>query len=481
MEGMKNMKRILVDEHNDITRVAVVDDGELLEIYYETKRESSVVGNIYVGRVTKVVPNLQGCFVDIGLKRNGYLYYGKTRTVSDDCKNQNKPKVGDTLTVQVLKDAVDKKGVALTMDISVAGKFLVLLQEKGEIGVSRKITNSEERSRIKSIMEKIMPENIGVLVRTNGEGKNELEFEQDLNQMLKLMDKLEKSEFLKPPTLLLEMSNTVEKVVRDFYNNDVDQFVVTTEETFKFLQSKPEFIDKEKPELCLYNEKEPMFSHYYIQSQENKALDKRVWLKSGGFLVIEETEACVVIDVNSGKSAGKGNMEKMVLKINEEASIEVAKQLRLRNLSGIIIVDFIDMSTIEHRNIIRKTLEKAVAKDRLKTVVVGMTELGLMQITRKKTRQSLSRQMETNCLQCNARGKLPSLDWTVLHMRQEIELILANTIYKNVVVTSDERLLALCMGFEDSFRKSMLEKYEGTIECVVDNTMGFSKYLVEKG
>lgn len=474
------MKRILINEHQDITRIAFVDQGELKEIYYETKREASVVGNIYVGRVTKVVPNLQGCFVDVGLPRNGYLYYGKTRTVSDENKNENKPKVGDSITVQVQKDAVDKKGVALTRDISVAGKFLVLLQEKGEIGVSRKITDNEERSRIKDIMRNILPEKYGVLVRTKGENKSQGELNQDLQEIINLQEKLSQSQFIKPPSLLVEMSIPIERAIREFYNNDIDEFVVNEPKTFQFLQGKAEFKNNEKPKLCLYEENEPMFSHFFIQSQEEKALDKRVWLKSGGFLVIEETEACVVIDVNSGKSAGKGNMEKMVRKINEEAVMEVAKQLRLRNLSGIIIVDFIDMPTVEERNVIKKILEKEVKNDRLKTVVVGMTELGLMQITRKKTKPSLSRQMETTCLQCKGHGKLPSLDWTILHARQEIENILCNTIYKNITIEADEKLITLIMGYENSFIKAMSNKYDSLINSIPNNNFEFSKYILHK-
>lgn len=474
------MKRILVDEHDDIIRIAVVEDGELREIYYETERGKSVVGNIYVGRVTKVVPNLQGCFIDIGLSKNGYLYYGKNRTISDENKNINKPKVGDTITVQVLKDEVDKKGVALTRDISIAGKFMVLLKEQGEIGISKKIINNEERKRIKDIIKDIMPEDIGVLVRTKGQNKNKEQLNEDLQQLLYLNKKMNESQFLKPPVLLIEMSNPIDRVIRDFYNYDIDEFIVTKKDTFDFLGNKIEFKNVEKPKLCLYDEEEPMFSHFYIQSQEIKALDKKVWLKSGAFLIIEETEACVVIDVNSGKSAGKGNMEKMVLKINQEASIEVAKQLRLRNLSGIIIVDFIDMPTIEQRNIIKKTLEKEVLNDRLKTVVVGMTELGLMQITRKKTRQSLSRQMETTCLQCLGYGKLPSLDWTVLHIRQEIENILSNTIYNEIIIEADERLLKLIVGAENIFQNYVYHKYKAEIILLNNEILGFSKYEINK-
>lgn len=479
------MKRIIIDEQDDITRVALVNNSELIEIYYESKNDESFVGNIYIGRVTKVVPNLQGCFVDIGLKKNGYLYYGKSRTIVDDSKESNKPKVGDNILVQVEKDMVGSKGASLTKNISIAGKFMVLvLGDKGEIGVSKKISESSERNRIKNIITEIVPseyiKNNGILVRTNGKGKNEKEFADELNELLVLVKNINFSEYIKAPSLILEMSVPIDRVIRDFYNNDIDEFVVNSKKTYDNLVKRNEF-QEHSVNLVYYEEKEPVFSHYYIESQEKKALDKKVWLKSGGFLIIEETEACVVIDVNSGKSAGKGNMENTVKKINTEAGLEVAKQLRLRNLSGIIIVDFIDMAKNEDKEELTLLLQKAVKKDRIKTHIVGMTELGLMQITRKKTRQSLSRQMETKCLQCMGHGKLPSPDWLVLHIRCEIENIFANTIYNSITVEGNEQLVNLVLGYKMSFKESMKTKYNCNIDTLIDNNLKYSKYNIING
>ena len=474
------MKRVLLDISQSTTRIGVVEDGELVEIHYETQRDQSLVGNIYVGRVTKVVPNLQACFVDIGASKNGYLYYGQQRTIVDEVKDQKPPKVGDCLTVQVEKDSVGNKGAMLTSKISFPGRFLVLLKESREIGISRKITDEIERKRIYQEIEKILPKEFGILVRTNGEGKNIDEFQEELIELLEKSKKLEESIFLKPPILLVEMSLPVEKAIRDFHSDQVGEFVVNHKPTYECLLEKDEFSKEGQPKLVYHEDKLPLFESYYIESQVKKALDKKVWLKSGGFLIIEETEACVVIDVNSGKSAGKGNMEKAVLKTNLEAGTEVAKQLRLRNLSGIIIIDYIDMPTIEEKNVVTKALSIAVEKDRIKTAVVGMTQLGLMQLTRKKTRASLSKQMTTRCKACEGSGKLPSIEWTIDSMRQEVESIFANTIYNQVSVEADERLLYWFCGKDKEYIKKLQQTFQGNLICKINNELGFSVYKIYK-
>ncbi|MBO5148621.1 MAG: ribonuclease E/G, partial [Anaerotignum sp.] len=229
----------------------------------------------------------------------------------------------------------------------------------------------------------------------------------------------------------------------------------------------------------LHEEKLPLFESYFLESQSEKALDEHVWLKSGGFLVIEETEACVVIDVNTGKAAGKGDLQKTILKTNLEAAEEAAKQMRLRNLSGIIIIDFIDMADPNAQKEVTKRLEAAVKKDRIKTVVVGMTELGLMQVTRKKTRPSLKRQMTTKCRACEGTGRLPSIEWTVTKMRRETESILAHTIYNKLTVKADPRLLSAFAGRENAYVKHLEADYGGIIH-LEKAEMGFGQYEIEK-
>ena len=474
------MKRVLMDISADLTRIALAENGELMELYYESKRDESLVGNIYAGRVANVMPNLQAAFVDIGVGKNGYYYYGNARAVSDAEKNLAKPKVGDTLILQVEKDAVSSKGAVLSANFSFPGKFLVLLpKDAGEIGVSRKITNSEERSRIREIVGELLPEGCGAIVRTNGEGKTREEFEKEINVLAAKAEKLKTGEFIKPPALLLQENHPVKRAARDFYAPDVDEYVVNDKNAYEELLETGDYNGENQPALKLHEEKLPLFESYFLESQSEKALDEHVWLKSGGFLVIEETEACVVIDVNTGKAAGKGDLQKTILKTNLEAAEEAAKQMRLRNLSGIIIIDFIDMADPNAQKEVTKRLEAAVKKDRIKTVVVGMTELGLMQVTRKKTRPSLKRQMTTKCRACEGTGRLPSIEWTVTKMRRETESILAHTIYNKLTVKADPRLLSAFAGQENAYVKHLEDDYGGIIH-LEKAEMGFGQYEIEK-
>lgn len=474
------MKRVLMDISADLTRIALAENGELMELYYESKRDESLVGNIYAGRVANVMPNLQAAFVDIGVGKNGYYYYGNARAVSDAEKNLAKPKVGDTLILQVEKDAVSSKGAVLSANFSFPGKFLVLLpKDAGEIGVSRKITSSEERNRIREIVGELLPEGCGAIVRTNGEGKTREEFEKEISVLAAKVEKLKTGEFIKPPALLLQENHPVKRAARDFYAPDVDEYVVNDKNAYEELLETGDYNGENQPALKLHEEKLPLFESYFLESQSEKALDEHVWLKSGGFLVIEETEACVVIDVNTGKAAGKGDLQKTILKTNLEAAEEAAKQMRLRNLSGIIIIDFIDMADPNAQKEVTKRLEAAVKKDRIKTVVVGMTELGLMQVTRKKTRPSLKRQMTTKCRACEGTGRLPSIEWTVTKMRRETESILAHTIYNKLTVKADPRLLSAFAGQENAYVKHLEDDYGGIIH-LEKAEMGFGQYEIEK-
>ncbi|MFI3174940.1 MAG: Rne/Rng family ribonuclease [Bacillota bacterium] len=470
------MNRILLDETIDFTRIAVVSDGELLELEYESNANESLVGNIYVGRVEKVVPNLQGCFVNIGAKTNGYLYYGKERAKGDTEKNTDKPKIGDAIVVQVEKDATGTKGAMLSSAIAIAGNSMVLLLDTSEVRISKKIKENAERNRIRAIVEPLVKEAYGILVRTNGQGKEKEVFEAELQKLIDLAKKVEKAEYQKPPLCLAKLSSPIDRILRDYDFASIDEFVVTSKETYENLREHEEFSGESQKKLVLYDQAMPLFLNYTIKSQEEKALSKKVWLNSGGFLIIEETEACVVIDVNSGKSAGKGNMEKAVRKINEEAAKEVAKQLRLRNLSGIIIVDFIDMATEEENKAITKILENAVKSDRKKTVVVGMTALGLMQLTRKKTKPSLLRQTTISCKQCTSIGRVPSLSYTVLRIREEVQHTFSNTLHRQLILEANEKLHDLVKGKESVYCRILKEEFQGEIEFVNNADMDFSQY-----
>ena len=356
---------------------------------------------------------------------------------------------------------------------------MLLPNEAGELGVSRKIDDPAERSRIRELLRELLPPDCGAIVRTNGAGKSREEFEKEIALLLKKTEKLKTGIFIKPPALLQQENHPVTKAARDFYAADVAEYVVNDAASYEALLATGDFNGAGQPALRLHGEKIPLFESYFLESQSAKALEQHVWLKSGGFLVIEETEACVVIDVNSGKMAGKGDLQKTILKTNLEAAEEAAKQMRLRNLSGIIIIDFIDMADVSAQQEVTKRLEDAVKKDRIKTVVVGMTELGLMQVTRKKTRPSLKRQMTTKCLACEGTGRLPSIDWTVTKMRREVESILAHTIYDCLTIRADKRLFSAFAGGEERYLKHLEAEFGGVI-LAEEAELGFGRYEIRK-
>ncbi len=477
------MNRVLVDTSVHQTRIAVVEDGRLAELYYESKREESLIGNIYAGRVETVLPGMQAAFVEIGQKKNAYLYYGQERAVTDiDSKNSRKPKNGDTILVQVAKDAMGTKGAVVTDKLSFPGKFLVLLPgEDGEIGISKKITDIAERRRIKETVEQLLPEGYGVIVRTNGTGKTAADYEKEISTLLNIGKEVcKKGQYAKAPSLLYQEASPAMKAARDLLSDNIQEFVVNDKAIYEELLATGSFNEEKGIKLVFCEEKNTLFENYFVESQAEKALDRKVWLKSGGFLVIEQTEACVVIDVNTGKYTGRRDLQKTIRKTNLEAAVEIAAQLRLRNLSGMIIVDFIDMVSQEDKRLLKHTLEQAVKNDRIKTVVVGMTELGLMQITRKKTRPSLHQQMTTNCRCCEGTGRLPSIEWTVGQMRREVVRIFVNTIYSGVKITADSRLLAAFCGEREVFLKELETSFGKKIICEPLEHTFFGYYAIEK-
>ena len=399
------MNRILVDETSYGTRIGVVENGTLVELIYEKKNSLPIVGNVYAGKIMNVLPGMQACFVDIGREKNAFLYYGDDK---DNNGNIVKPKMGSDVIVQVEKAEMGAKGAVLTKRISFAGKFLVVIPGDDRIGISKKITDSAERKRIKDIIEQLLPENYGIIVRTEGKDKSYEIYEKEIKRLVEKSEGvLSKAEYAKAPSLLYTEINGVEKVLRDLYNENIDEIVVNSSLDYETLIKLCEEKDISPKKIVMYESDVPMFENYYVASQAKAAFSKHVWLKSGGFIIIEQTEACVVIDVNTGKYTGKADLQKTILKTNLEAADEIARQLRLRNLNGMIIVDFIDMKTEENRKILQKHLEEAVAKDRLQTIVVGMTELGLMQITRKKKRQSIQQLMTRSCHCCGGSGREP--------------------------------------------------------------------------
>lgn len=373
----------------------MLDNGKLVELITDDSENESLVGNIYAGLVTNILPS-QFAFVDIGLAKNAFVYLSDSREAGVyNEKGKLLIKNGQTVLVQVLKDASGSKGVYVTSNLSFTGRYLVItgVTDDGTppvIGISKKIGCADERARLKDIAQSAAGNGMEVVVRTNAAGVSEDVIKDEFIKLNQLVEK-SKTQWRNAlaRTLVYKETDSLRKAVMDLYTANVDEIVINDGEACGYIRGCIGEIP-DGGEVRLYDGVIPIFDMYGIEKQIEQAKgNKRVWLKSGGFIVIERTEACVVIDVNTGKYAGAKNHEETVLKVNLEAAETIAEQLRLRNLSGIIIVDFIDMKDARSVKLLTDRLTEAVKKDRLAVNVVGMTELGLMQMTRKKTRKPL--------------------------------------------------------------------------------------------
>jgi ribonuclease G len=427
-------KRIVVNAGLTETRVAVQEGNLLTELYLERHRHRSIVGSVYKGSVTNVLPGMQAAFVDIGLVKDAFLYagdytanLGEDRPLGDDTMDEDEGadvdvdeeprreatvpiedmlRKGQDVLVQVSKESLGTKGARITSFISLPGRYLVYMPQARHIGVSRRIRDERERDRLRAAVREVNPPPGGFIVRTNAEGKGTEEFAADVAFLSRLWAQIQaRFEQAAPPAALHEEMDLTFRVVRDLFSPDVDEFVVDTREVYeKCLEYARALVPALVERVRLHDGRVPLFESLGIEKEIEKALRRRVWLKSGGYIVIDHTEALVSIDVNTGKYVGKRDFEQTVLKINLEAVGEVVRQIRLRDLGGIIIIDFIDMEREEHRDQVYKALTRALAEDKARTNVLEISELGLVEMTRKRVRQDLRSLLTMACPTCKGTG-----------------------------------------------------------------------------
>jgi ribonuclease E len=407
---------MVVRQKGDRTQIAVLEDGVLVEHYVTRGSQSSMVGNVYLGRVQNVLPSMEAAFVDIGRGRNAVLYAGEVNWDAAGLEGQPKRiefalKSGDPVLVQVTKDPVGQKGARLTSQISLPGRFLVYVPDGSMTGISRKLPDTE-RSRLKSILKRVMPEDAGVIVRTAAEGAPEEALEQDVARLTAQWEDITSAtKSASPPTLLYSEPDLAIKVVRDIFNEDVNTLVVSGDTAWTALSAytgavAPDLADR----LQHWVSPTDLFTEYRVDEQLMKALDRKVYLPSGGSLVIDRTEAMTVVDVNTGKFTGQGgNLEQTVTRNNLEAAEEIVRQLRLRDIGGIIVVDFIDMVLESNRDLVLRRLVECLGRDRTKHQVAEVTSLGLVQMTRKRIGSGLIESFSENCEHCGGRGIRVSL------------------------------------------------------------------------
>jgi len=406
-------REMIVRTAADRIQIGVLEDKVLVEHYVARSSESSLIGNVYLGRVQNVLPSMEAAFVDIGRGRNAVLYSGEVdwsefEGASSARRIENVLKPGDQVLVQVTKDPVGHKGARLTSQISLPGRFLVYVPGGAMNGISRKLPDTE-RARLKKILKEVLPSGAGVIVRTAAEGATEEQVTGDVQRLTRQWDSIQQRvEKGGGPVLLHSEPDMLIKIVRDVFNEDFHKLVIQGDETYRTIE---EYLSQVAPELLerveLYQAQRDIFDEYRISEQIIKALDRKVWLPSGGSLVIDRTEAMTVVDVNTGKFVGSGgNLEETVTKNNLEAAEEIVRQLRLRDIGGIIVIDFIDMVLESNRDLVLRRLVECLSRDRTKHQVAEVTSLGLVQMTRKKLGLGLLESFSEPCEVCGGRGLL---------------------------------------------------------------------------
>jgi len=470
-------QKMLIESDPHQTRIAVLEDDRLTEIFVERRRHRGMVGNVYKGRVTRVLPGMQAAFVDVGLERDAFLYVsdvaadveamedqelgenaadepaargaaaaaGSAQPTMQSMQSMPVPappshaqqtqqsqqaapsiadllKPGQEIIVQVVKDPLPNKGARISTHVTLPGRYLVLLPTVRHFGVSRRIDDDAERERLIGLLHQLPVAGGGLIVRTVGGGRGSEEFESDLAYLSKLWDKIRhRAGKVSAPTLLHQDLDLALRVVRDLLRQEFSVLWVDGEETYERIV---EFLDQVQPALVakvkLFRQGATLFEQFGIEDQIEAALKSKVWLKSGGYIVINPTEALVAIDVNTGRFVGQCNLEDTVLQTNLEAVQEIVRQIRLRDLGGIIVIDLIDMVEQAHREQVFSSLENEIKKDRAKTKLLNISEFGLVEITRKRSRANLERLLTQPCPYCAGRGRIKSLATICLNLRKEL-------------------------------------------------------------
>ncbi len=416
-------KSIIANVMPEETRVAVLEDSQLMEISVERSDSGHLVGNIYKGKVKNVLPGMQAAFVDIGRDKNAFLYMGDAGRQAA-CRHLT---VGQDILVQIAKDAMGDKGPRATISLTLPGRYIVLMPTVDYIGISRRIEEETERERLRQLAEKIRPAGMGVIVRTVAAGKSQEELINDMAYLTNMWSSLSaRAKRIQAPALIYRDADLVVRIVRDYLTCDVTEFIIDSQEAYARVV---DLLNYTSPELAgcvrLYEQQasgldNDLFSRFNIEAKLESLRNRRVELACGGYLVIDNTEALTVIDVNTGKFIGNINLSETVFQTNMEAAAEIARQLRLRDIGGIIIIDFIDMAKAEQRSAVLAALELELKKDRTKSNVLGITSLGLVEMTRKKARQNINGMLYDQCPCCLGRGRIKSPATVVIDIKREL-------------------------------------------------------------
>ncbi len=465
------VREILLDVASDEVRAAVLEDGQLVEILLERPQQLRAVGNVYLGRVEDVLPGMDAAFVNIGLDRNAFLYADDAvhccgrRGQSQDGPRRIEDMVrpGQEILVQVDKEPVGSKGAKISTAIGLPGRFVVLTPQSDFIGVSRRIEDEAERARLRALVEESRNPGHGVIVRTVAEGQGEAAIRADLSFLESLWQSIqEQAGRAEPPALLHRDMGLAGRLLRDFMTDDVEALWVDQAEEHQRLTELAALMSPELAQRIRLTEP-GLFTRRGVDQEIERAMRRRVWLRSGGYLVIDRAEALTAVDVNTGKFVGKENLAQTILQTNLEAAAEIARQIRLRDLGGIIVVDFIDMEEEAHREEVLAALGEAVKRDRTKVHVLGMTKLNLIEMTRKRVGSGIDQTLYSTCPVCEGWGRVESDETVAIRIRRQLRETLAETAEPAVLVEAHPAVAALLIGPGGGLLRALEEETGHTV------------------
>ncbi|MEI6153013.1 MAG: Rne/Rng family ribonuclease [Deltaproteobacteria bacterium] len=477
-------------------RMAFLENGIPVEFFIERKNDKNMVGNIHKGKVVRIVPGMDAAFVDVGLEKSAFLYVGDIlldRAMYEEYEDTDfVPQVneriegvleeGQEIIVQVSREPIGQKGTRVTSKITLPGRLLVLMPSTQHIGVSRRIEQEEERKRLANVLKEICPKGFGLIARTASEGKNEEELASDLNFLQRIWESIQKkAKHVRAPSILHQDLGMILRVIRDLHSHNLKRIVVDDESVFlKVKEFLKEYLPEEGCEAVCFNEKDPVFEAFGIEIDIAKLTQKKIWLKSGGYIVFDYTEALTVIDVNTGRYLGRKDLEDTILRTNLEAVKEIAYQIRLRNIGGIIVVDFIDMERKESREMVFQTLVDALKKDRIKTFAYPISEIGLVQITRKRTRHNIVNMLTEMCPNCDGVSYIKSRYTVCYEVLRELLSLCRKEGGKKVNLYLAPEVASFIYEEEKNSIEHIETTYETKINIIANPALSINRFHIEK-
>jgi ribonuclease G len=472
-------KEIIINSTNEDTRIAMLENNKLVEIFVERPDNERMVGDIYKGRIRRVVKGMQAAFINIGFEQDAFLHFSDIGSevnqlfadIDDELLENEKGKTekdpanllrdGQEIAVQIIKEPISSKGPRVTTELTLPGRFMVLVPNQNRVGISRKISSTKERKKLRTICRKMRPKNFGIIVRTVAEMKDEVVLEQDLQKLLKTWKNVqEQIRISNPPKLIFKDLGMASSVIRDLFTSDVVRVVVDSRKMFREVTRYLKDVGSELVNRVEYfKSKQPIFDTFNIEKELQRSMERKVWMKNGGYVIIEHTEALTSIDVNSGRYFGRKDHERNSLKINLEAAREIARQLRLRDIGGLIIIDFIDMEQAENKEKILNELRKEFAQDRAVSRMAEMSRFGLVEMTRQRIRPSLIYNINEPCPMCNGFGLVPTPGTVLANIERVIRRYIASAKDRRILIQAHPEMVKYLNGKRMNRRLRLMWKY----------------------